>query len=170
MGIDVNETGRRILPAAISAQGTAGFDIREQNNLVSRWTSMVQRKLRSGAAQFVRGKDRSVQRPGRMEYKLSDSIKTRTRKTYGITDSASFLFERHGVFVHKGVGRGYKLQGGMVHYVGKPKQWYEEEKYPPRHPAEWFNPVLDESLPELADKIAEINADAVVNATKMMIK
>jgi hypothetical protein len=40
----------------------------------------------------------------------------------------------------------------------------------PRQPAEWFNPVLEQALPELADKLAEINADAVINATRMMIK
>jgi hypothetical protein len=34
---------------------------------------------------------------------------------------------------------------------------------------EWFNPVLDKYLPELADRVADINADAVVNATKMRI-
>jgi hypothetical protein len=39
-----------------------------------------------------------------------------------------------------------------------------------RQPAEWFNPVLDQALPELADKLAEINADAVVKASGMMIK
>jgi hypothetical protein len=39
-----------------------------------------------------------------------------------------------------------------------------------RKPVDWFNPVLNQTLPELANKLAEINADAVVNATKMMIK
>jgi hypothetical protein len=68
------------------------------------------------------------------------------------------------VFVHKGVGRGYQIQSGMVHRVAKTKSTEV------RHPAEWFNPVLDQALPELADKLAEINADAVVNSTRMMIK
>ena len=40
----------------------------------------------------------------------------------------------------------------------------------PRLPNEWFNPLLDQTLPELADKLAEINADAVLNATRMMIR
>ena len=39
-----------------------------------------------------------------------------------------------------------------------------------RQPYEWFNPVLEQSLPELADRLAEINADAVLNSTRMMIK
>jgi len=37
------------------------------------------------------------------------------------------------------------------------------------NPNEWFNPLLEQTLPELADKLAEINADAVVNATRMVI-
>jgi hypothetical protein len=34
---------------------------------------------------------------------------------------------------------------------------------------EWFNPVIDRNAPELADRIAEVNADAVLNATKLKI-
>jgi hypothetical protein len=30
---------------------------------------------------------------------------------------------------------------------------------------EWFNPVLDRNIPILADELANINADAAVNAT-----
>ena len=35
---------------------------------------------------------------------------------------------------------------------------------------EWFNPVLDRNIPILADELANINADAAVNATRMRIK
>ena len=58
----------------------------------------------------------------------------------------------------------------LVVNTGNTKVWYDADTHPPRHPAPWFNPVLDETVPELADKIAEINADAVVNATRRMIK
>jgi len=35
---------------------------------------------------------------------------------------------------------------------------------------EWFNPVLDKDFPELANRIAEINADAVLNTGRAIIK
>jgi hypothetical protein len=140
------------------------FDPKGQNETVSKWASMVQRRLRGNAAGFVHGKESAKSRPGRTERKLADSIRASTRKSYGIIDRASFSFERHGVFVHKGVGRGYEMQGGMVVRTAK------SESAGGRSPVEWFNPVLDQTLPELADKLAEINADAVVNATKVLIK
>ena len=37
----------------------------------------------------------------------------------------------------------------------------------PRTAVEWFNPVLEQFIPELADHLAEVNTNAVVNATRM---
>jgi hypothetical protein len=66
--------------------------------------------------------------------------------------------------VHKGVGRGYHASGtGFVNRTAKGPQVH------PRVAVEWFNPVLDQYLPELVEKIARINADAVVNSTAMKI-
>jgi len=135
-----------------------------QNQLAQRWTSMVQQHLRGAATLFTNGKDGTVHKPGRSEKKLDQSITGKTKKDFGVVDRITFTFERHGVFVHKGVGRGYQMQGGMVVRTAKSKTTEV------RQPAEWFNPVLDQALPELADKLAEINADAVVKATGMMIK
>jgi hypothetical protein len=155
---------------------TEGFDPKLQNDAVNRWASMVVRYLRGSANTFVHGKDSAIERPGRQEKVLADSIYAKSRSSYGIIDRASFSFERHGVFVHKGVGRGYEMKGVMVIRTAR------EEDDPARHvgakhykiverkPVDWFNPVLNQTLPELANKLAEINADAVVNATKMMIK
>ena len=135
-----------------------------QNQLAQRWTSMVQQHLRGAATLFTKGKDGTVQKPGRSEKKLDQSITGRIRKDYGVVDRITFSFERHGVFVHKGVGRGYQMQGGMVVRTAKSRTTEI------RQPAEWFNPVLDQALPELAEQLAEINADAVVKATGMMIQ
>ena len=38
-----------------------------------------------------------------------------------------------------------------------------------RNVVEWFNPVIERNAPELADQIAIVNADAVVNASKLKI-
>jgi hypothetical protein len=74
----------------------------------------------------------------------------------------SFRFERHGIFVHKGVGRGYSSSKNMVTKTSKNPAGHREK-------VEWFNPILDHHLPELADKIGAINANAVVNAMRMKI-
>lgn len=150
---------------AITTNG--GLNLEAQNEAVTRWASMVQRQLRAETTILSHGKDGTVSRPNRSEKKLSDSISTQSRKTYGVITGQSFKFERHGVFVHKGVGRGYIIDPphSMVRRTAKEKHPVRE-----RTPHEWFNPVLERTLPELADKLAEINADAVVNATRMMIR
>ena len=38
-----------------------------------------------------------------------------------------------------------------------------------RKPADWFNSIMDRNVPELADKIAKVNADAAVNALRLRI-
>lgn len=124
----------------------------QQNQLVTKWVPKVRRNLVSNARKFVNGKTESmVKRPGRTEQKLANSIASKTKKDSGVIDVVTFQFERHGVFVHKGVSRGHPISN-------------------PREATEWFNPPLEKYIPELADKIAEINANAIVNATRMKIK
>jgi len=154
------------IPFTISPHSSSTFDPRSQNEAITKWSSMVQRRLRDSATRFSHGKDGTIIRPGRSETKLHGSIKGSTSKQYGVIDRASIIFERHGVFVHKGVGRGYQMQGGTV--IRTAKLPFPDPR--PRTAREWFNPILEQSLQELADKLAEINADAVVNATRMMIR
>jgi hypothetical protein len=73
------------------------------------------------------------------EPKLRTTIKSKSFKHTSIEiDGVSFTFARQGIFVMKGVGKG------------------------DRTPQDWVNPVLDKMVPELADKIGEINADAII--------
>lgn len=39
----------------------------------------------------------------------------------------------------------------------------------PRVPKEWFNPVVNKYIPELANRLAQISADAVLNAARLRI-
>ena len=164
-----------IIPSGNSQSPFDGFDLKEQNAAVTKWASMVQRRLRENTSYLSYGKDGMISRPGRIEKKLGESIRASTKKSYGVIDRVTYTFERHGVFVHKGVGRGYEMQGGMVIRTAKSEDpatrkgtWWGDDPRP-RTPFEWFNPTLEQTLPELADRLAEINADAVVNATRMMI-
>jgi len=142
--------------------------LEQQNAAVLKWTPKVKSMLRSSARWFSDGKDQSMvirDHGKQLEKKLANSIDSKIRKVFNLISSVSFQFERHGVFVHKGVGRGYKATGTgfVVRTALNPPKKQE------RVAVEWFNPVLEKCIPELADKIVEINADAAVNATRMKI-
>ena len=141
------------------------FDVVEQNELLRKWAPKVRRALKTAVRSMNNGKTTSfVMRHGRMEGRLFDSVKSRLGKQLGVIELISFSFERHGVFVHKGVGRGYNLAGGKVVRTAKGTM------SAPRNPVPWFNPTLERHIPELANRIAVINLNAAVNATKMNIK
>jgi hypothetical protein len=144
-------------------------DVLKQNSIVLKWIPPVNRQLRSSAAWFKFGKTQPFIMRGtgakrRQEGKLVNSIKPSTKQSYGEIDTISFSFERHGIFVHKGVGRGWEMTGKLVRRTAKSKM-----KNGSRNVVEWFNPVIDRNAPELADQIAIVNADAVVNAAKLKI-
>ena len=164
-------------------------EIHEYNQMIRRWASMVRRNLVGVVMRMPKGKEGAVTRgtkrgQSRTEYKLKDNMSYRTHQDYGQVDGVGYSFERHGVFVHKGVGRGYVMVGDTVVRGYHPKT--EVKKYANRKnrsanavlfigpgirkPVEWFNPVLDKYVPELADNVAKMNADAAVNALRMRIK
>lgn len=141
----------------------------KQNSIVRRWIPGVNRELRSSASWFRFGKSEPFIMRGsgskrRQEGKLVNSIKPSTRQSYGEIDTISFSFERHGIFLHKGVGRGWEITGKVVRRTAKGKM-----ENGGRNVVEWFNPVIDKNVPDLADQIATVNADAVVNAAKLKI-
>jgi hypothetical protein len=151
--------------------GNMYFNMDGHNEIFDQWVPKVTAALKQSARWFSDGKDESMVTRGtttgfvRSEGKLADSIKPIVRKEYGAVDAVTFNFERHGVFVHKGVGRGYRAGGnGFVVRISKNEQKKQ------RVAVEWFNPVLDRHMPELADRLAEINADIVINADRAHIK
>ena len=121
------------------------IDVIEYNKAVQKFRSKVIIGLKAGAAQFTHGKSSSfITRGNHTEKKLVISIGSKIRKSAGLPESISFQFERHGIFVAKGVGRGRGIAN-------------------PGTAREWINPVIEQNAPLLADKIAEINANHVIN-------
>lgn len=140
-------------------------EIRELNQAILGWIPKVRSKLKTSVLQFNDGKTQSFiirkRKVGKQkEFKLILSLDSRSHREFGAIDGVGFLFERHGVFVHKGVGRGYKADGSVSvkHPFGNP-----------RVPVEWFNPIMQQKVPELADRLAQISADAVLNAARLRI-
>lgn len=149
--------------------------IEEYNKRVSAWGSKLGIKIRSSI--------RALTTKGKGD--LLSSLRLKTGKWFGEVDKLSYHFARHGVFAHKGVGRGYYMEGGRVIRGEKPgmiltaksldvnyrlKQVVLRSAKINRKPAAWFNPVVQENMEGLADLIAQMDADRVVNATKIIIK
>jgi len=121
-----------------------------QNNAVNRYRSKVLRGLQTLSMRFTKGKKESMVNRGsktgfiRTEIKLNQSITTLAKKNAGTIESISFRFERHGIFVEKGVSKSHSTSNT-------------------RRKKAWIQPVLNTYTPPLADKIAEINANEAIN-------
>lgn len=112
---------------------------------------------------------------------LVRSLRMKTRKYYGEIERVTYQFIRHGVFWHKGVGRGYFMEGGTVMRGYKPGAVLKARALnsnrqassrvlsggKKRKPVEWFNPTLDTRVPALANMITEMRADQIVRATNI---
>lgn len=77
-----------------------------------------------------------------------EALNTKYRMMGGSIRRIGFAFPRHMVFVHKGVGRETPIAK-----VGSTN----------RHAKEWFVPVMDKNIEDLANTIAEKDADMVIN-------
>lgn len=89
--------------------------------------------------------------------KLLGSIKGRIRYESGVSERVSYPFPRYGIFIAKGVGKGWPIEsvkgnGAIIAAAGRKA----------RAAKDWFNPVLDQQVPKLADLVAEHGADVVV--------
>ncbi len=149
----------------------------EYNEKISSWSAATGTKLRA-----------SIQRlTSKGKGDLLRSLRAKNYKYYGEIDRVAYNFQRHGIFLHKGVGRGYAMVGGKVVRISGSLQntfWKEYAKLKNkslspkvlsdtpsmRKAVEWFNPVINDNIDKLADLVAEMRADQSVSATKILIK
>jgi len=137
---------------------------------VKKWGRKVAVQLRRVASEeFPHGKTKireykSGLHAGTKEKKLARSIRARYRKERGgeQIDTIGFGLERHGVFLQKGVGRGYVSNGSGVSRVAES----EPKKY--RFKKDWFNHTLDNNIKQLSEIIVHHAGDALVLNTKRM--
>ena len=67
---------------------------------------------------------------------------------------------RYGIFLIKGVGRGYVMvDGQIIRAVRKGNALYTVQKKIKRHPKDWFNPVIELRIPELSERVGQYYAD-----------
>lgn len=101
--------------------------------------------------------------------KLSGSLKQNYRH-YGKpivageeVTSIGFGFRPEGIYIHLGVGRGYNMEGGTRVLTKKSnKEWN-------RNPIPWFNPIIEQAIPELVEIVREYCGTLLVNTTRIFI-
>lgn len=76
---------------------------------------------------------------------LRKALKSKLSQRAGLTNRISYSMPRSAIFLHKGVSRG--------HSKGNPRQ-----------AKEWFNPVVERNLDELADIVADGQGTLIINA------
>ncbi len=132
--------------------------VAEFNAQVMAWGKRVNDALLYSIARWIKNDDR-----------LSASMK-QTYRHYGknvqqgqeIT-SVGFSFKPEGVYVHLGVGKGYNMEGGTVIITKKTNQEWK------RKPKPWFNPVIEQHIPELVEIVREYCGNLIVNTTRLYI-
>ena len=139
----------------------AGNEINRVNSVLNKFRTSVRRAGVSNIKRMTGGS--SAVRSVYAGPELKKNVSTRSKKDFGEIYLVGFVFPRHGVFVHKGVGRGWQMQGGKVVRVSK------GEITKDRKPKDWLNSEIEKRLPKLAADISEIKADAVVDATRVKI-
>ncbi|TLX73682.1 hypothetical protein E9993_14590 [Labilibacter sediminis] len=102
---------------------------------------------------------------------LAASLRSNIHKDMGEVDYVGYKFPRHGVFFHKGVGRGHVMSAGKVVRGVKNNKVIKPLDGPiNRQSQDWFNSTLEKQIPKLADIVADHKADeAAVNAAGMKI-
>lgn len=147
------------------AQGKSAMH--EFNRNVEEWSEKSKLALRSSIKSLVK-----------RDVYLSDSLKANIyyNTQYGKeVNRVGFSFAREGVYIHKGAGRG---QGGVIggrwiDRYGQQRSRSEEsaglQGHGNRKPILWFDPVIENRLPQLADLVADYSATMQINATNLFI-
>lgn len=112
-------------------------DVTKLNDAIKDWTKKARKDLKAEEKKL------------KIKHSAgSNWQRTGYRHRSGVISRISFKMPRHAIFVHKGVGRGTPISKvGQTNRRAKP----------------WFNPVMDESIPDLADAVAEEQADLMIN-------
>lgn len=124
----------------------------EFNSRLQQWGSMVTADLKGSIGSHGIGGN-----------KLPRSLRNTYYYNFGEIDRLGFTFRREGIYIHKGVGRGYNMQGGVVVKTSKTTGFN-------RKPKPWFNPVIESHIPALQEIVKDYVHDAVINTVRIFIR
>lgn len=141
---------------------------------VKRWSEGVVAALRLSAAQHTGISGVSLPVADRLAPNLKYYVK---KDSYYHKEPSriGFIFPRHGVYLHYGAYRGH---GGFVgsHWLDRFGRRHDTDPASlglagkgERQAQDWFNSVLKQKLPELADIAANYCGDMFVNFSKLYI-
>ncbi|MEG1949958.1 MAG: hypothetical protein RR137_06265 [Odoribacter sp.] len=140
------------------------------NSDLERWSERFKTNLRGHISRLSQ-KGKGV---------LLRTLRGNTYKVYNEIDRIGYSFAQHGVFLQKGVGRGYVMHNGFVQRgvkvsIGRSRHdrrtdFRATSGVINRKPKDWFNGPLNTNIEELADLVVTHYADRAVNATLMKIK
>lgn len=143
------------------------------NDAVEKWQNSVCRQLKSTIAY--------------KSMRIAKELEPRTyTDKYGLINRIGFSFPRHGIYIHKGAGRG---QGGYIgsHWTKlKVINGIEISTGIVRHTAlssingkqgtgnrkayRWFDPVIKNRLPELMEIVTNYFDTMIIDATRIYIE
>lgn len=126
-------------------EGYTPKEASKHNRIVRAWLKKGQMKYMAETASTPTGSG-----------SLHESWKTSTRSEDGLVTVGMFKFARHGVFREMGVF------GGLTREQAK--------RFGKLRPIPVVNPYIEENLESLAKELAENNAIAVLNTTRLKIK
>ncbi len=154
---------------------------KEFNQAVKSWTVNVRKKSVTNVTNNTKKDTR--QWKGRESKKLSKSISYRFKKQFGDISRIAYSFERHGVFLHYGVGRGYVQTGNGIDRGRKLNQieisQYQKRGYQNkeiakikhsftgainRKPVDWLDVEIRTGIKRLADIAQEYYGDKAMQA------
>ena len=75
---------------------------------------------------------------------LKRALRSSLRKRSGLTDRISYSMPRSAIFLHKGVSKGHPITN-------------------PREAKEWYTPVVNKNIDNLADIVAEGGGNLIIN-------
>lgn len=115
-------------------------DIEELNNDIESWDEKNLKDLVSeldalGVKHFKRSPNKTA---------LKKVLKSALRKRFGLIDRISYKIPRSAIFLHKGVSKGHPISN-------------------PRTAKEWYTPVVNKNIDDLADIVAEGGGNLIIN-------
>lgn len=137
--------------------------VKSFNTTVQDWGRKVRSELRS-----------SVKASVKKDTQLSSSIRVSYRLKRGELCAIGFSFAREGAWIHYGAGKGYGGDGSRTQWYdrnGNVRQANRDSLYKAgtgaRKQINWFNPVIEANIEELADIVANYSSTIALNLSNI---
>ena len=156
-------------PLDVIIEGDTGYTQQFERQQNKEAVANFNARIQGWGAKVDKALGSSIERWIDNDKKLSRSLKQNYRH-YGkpVMDgkeitSIGFSFKEEGIFVHLGVGRGYNMENGTRILTKKSNDKWN------RQPKPWFNPTIEQHIPELVAIVKEYCGTLLVNTTRIYI-